>query len=137
MSDYNKPLPKPTATDRPYWDALRRHELRVQQCEECGARQWYPRETCSTCTSFALAWSAVDPVGTVFSFTTQHHPTGSKFDVEVPFTVVVVQIENAPEIKLVGPLLDVDSAGIHVNMPVHGEYFDATDEFTLLVFRPR
>jgi uncharacterized protein len=131
---YDKPLPRPTATDQPHWDALRAHETKVQRCTDCGTRQWYPRDMCSACASFALAWEAVEPRGVVRTFTVQHHPTGSKFDADIPFAVAVVQLDDAPEINLVGRIVDADPADVHIGAAVRGRYLDATDEVTLLVF---
>ena len=37
MSDYSKPLPRPTATSRPFWEAAKRHELMLQRCGGCQA----------------------------------------------------------------------------------------------------
>jgi uncharacterized OB-fold protein len=136
MTGYDKPLPRPTGIDHAYWDGLKAHELRVQRCDECGVLQWYPREMCSACSSFALSWTTVDPRGTVYSYTTQHHPTGSKFDGEIPYTVAVVQLEEAPEINLVGRLVGVPPDQVAVGMPVTAEYVDATEDFTLLLFHP-
>jgi uncharacterized OB-fold protein len=135
--DYDKPLPRPTPVDQPYWDGLKAHRTLVQQCGDCGTRQWYPREMCSTCTSFALEWADVDPAGVLYTYTTQHHPTGSKFDADIPFTVAVVQLDAAPEINLVGRLVGVEPGDVRIGMSLVGEYLDATDEISLLLFRPR
>ena len=34
-----KPIPAPTHETRPYWEGCKAHELRIQRCGECGARQ--------------------------------------------------------------------------------------------------
>ncbi len=35
MSEYFKPLPKPTPSSRPFWDAAKKHELKLQKCGAC------------------------------------------------------------------------------------------------------
>ena len=45
MSEYVKPLPKPSVTSRPFWDAARRHELQLQRCAACGKFMYYPRKS--------------------------------------------------------------------------------------------
>jgi uncharacterized OB-fold protein len=136
MDGYDKPLPRPTPVDQPYWDGLKTHRMLVQQCDDCGTRQWYPREMCSACSSFSLSWAAVEPEGEVYTFTTQHHPTGSKFDADIPYTVVVVRLDEAPEINLVGRLVGTETAAVRIGMKVAGAYLDATEDFSLLLFRP-
>jgi uncharacterized OB-fold protein len=133
---YNKPLPRPTPTDQAYWDGLKRHEVLVQRCDACGSLQWYPRQLCSACTSFALSWTPVEPKGTIYSFTTQHHKTGSKFDHELPYSVAVVALDVSPEIKLVGRIDNVDVEDVRIGMDVRGVFVDATEDVTFLHFEP-
>ena len=38
--------PDITPLDAPFWDALRRHELLVQRCDECGQLRFVPSERC-------------------------------------------------------------------------------------------
>ena len=37
MSEYVKPLPKPTEMSRPFWEAAKQHRLQLQQCGGCKA----------------------------------------------------------------------------------------------------
>ncbi len=37
MSEYFKPLPKPTPSSRPFWEAAKKHELKLQKCGACYA----------------------------------------------------------------------------------------------------
>ena len=55
---WNKPLPLPTAISAPYWDGLKAHELRVQQCDQ-GHWLFFPRTHCPTCGSRHLEWKPV------------------------------------------------------------------------------
>jgi uncharacterized protein len=134
VSEYAKPLPRPTPQDSFHWEGLKRHECLVQQCTRCGELQWYPRDMCSRCGSFDLTHKEVEPTGTVFTYTTQHHGTGSKFDSEVPYTVAVVELTAHPGIRLVGRL-ELGAEDVHVGLPVVGSYLDATEEVTFLLFR--
>jgi uncharacterized OB-fold protein len=131
---YTKPLPRPDDVDGPYWEALRSHSLQVQECMTCGARQWYPREFCSSCNGIALKWTEIANDGVVYSFTTQHQKTGSKFDDDIPYTVALVELRDAPDVRVLGVLIDSD-AEPHVGMRVVGQFEDVTEEVTLLRFR--
>ncbi len=35
-TEYRKPLPRITTDNRPFWEATKRHELRLQRCGACG-----------------------------------------------------------------------------------------------------
>jgi uncharacterized OB-fold protein len=80
-----------------------------------------------------LDFQPVEPVGTVYTFTTQHHSTGSKFDGDLPFATVVVALRDIPNVRVVG-LFDGEALHVKVGMPVTGRYLDATSEVSLLQF---
>ena len=43
-----RPLPQPTTTTQPFFDAARRHEFRLQRCPRDGFF-YYPRSHCPHC----------------------------------------------------------------------------------------
>jgi uncharacterized OB-fold protein len=132
-TEYSKPLPKPTETDKPYWDGLKDHQLLIQFCPSCSTYQWYPRAICANCAASTLQFRAVQPRGTVFTFTVQHHATGSRFDAELPFATVVVALSELSDVRVTG-LFVGDPTQVHIGMPVEGHYRDATEDVSLLVF---
>ena len=71
---WNKPLPHPTTISAPYWDGLKAHEVRLQQCAN-GHWLFFPRTHCPTCGSRNLAWHAVSGEATLYSFTVARVPT--------------------------------------------------------------
>ncbi len=46
---YAKPLPRIDEESRPWWEALKRHELYIQKCRDCGDLRYYPRALCTNC----------------------------------------------------------------------------------------
>ena len=71
---WNKPLPHPTTISEPYWEGLKAHEVRLQQCDK-GHWLFFPRTHCPTCGSRQLAWHAVSGEATLYSFTVARVPT--------------------------------------------------------------
>ncbi len=134
---YGRTLPQPTELDGPYWDGLRRYELLIQRCTDCQSYLWYPTEVCSRCQSFSMQWTPVAPTGEIYSFTTQYQRTGSKFDEDIPYTSVIVQLAEASEVTMGGLLVEADPDQVRVGLPVVGVFVDATPEITLLQFRPQ
>ena len=51
---FAKPLPRLDEEIRPWWEALKRHELYIQKCRDCGDLRYYPRALCTNCLSFAV-----------------------------------------------------------------------------------
>ena len=95
MSEYRKPLPKPTPTSRPFWEAARRHELSLQRCAACKAYIYYPRERCPHCFSDRLAWERVSGRGKVYSYTVVRRASSRSF-ADKPYVLAIVELEEGP-----------------------------------------
>ena len=66
---YAKPLPRIDEESRPWWEALKRHELYIQKCRDCGDLRYYPRALCPNCLSSSTEWVRCAGKGTVYTFT--------------------------------------------------------------------
>jgi uncharacterized OB-fold protein len=84
-----------------------------------------------------MQWTPVAPTGEIYSFTTQYQRTGSKFDEDIPYTSVIVQLAEASEVTMGGLLVEADPDQVRVGLPVVGVFVDPTPEITLLQFRPQ
>lgn len=134
MTDYKKPLPRPTAASLPFWEAARQHELQIQRCGSCGANIFYPREMCPECLSSDLQWTTVSGKGTVYSYTIAETPTHPTFAEDVPYVIAIVELAEGPRIttNITGCTPDT----VRVGMPVEATFDDVTPEITLVKFRP-
>jgi uncharacterized protein len=98
---------------RPFWEGVAAGELRLPRCSACGAYQWYPLAVVEHGDGGFFEWTPVAASGTVFTHTTVRRPFlpgASKAD--VPYTVVVVELDGVPGVRLVGRLRDGDDASI-------------------------
>ena len=59
MAEYNRPLPQATPETQEFWDGLKRHELRIPQCQDCKQHYFYPRPLCPHCHSTNVEWTTV------------------------------------------------------------------------------
>ncbi|MBL1107454.1 OB-fold domain-containing protein [Streptomyces sp. 5-8] len=92
-----------TDTDgAPFWEYAARGELRVQACGDCGEPRFPPRPCCPHCQSFASEWRPVSGRGRVWSYVVPHPPLLPGYAEQAPYNVVVVELEEAPRIRLVG-----------------------------------
>ena len=135
MSEYKKPLPEITPAMRPFWDAARRHQLVVQRCAGCGVYRFPARDICSRCLSRTVEWAPVSGRGTIFSWAVMHQVYHPGFAGEVPYAVVVVELEEG--VRLVSNLVGCPVDAIVAGMPVEVTFEDVTAEVTLPKFRPR
>jgi uncharacterized OB-fold protein len=130
-----KPVPAATREMAPFWEAAKRHQLVVQRCEDCGALRFPAREVCSRCLSRRVGWQPVSGRGTVFSVAVMHQANHPAFAAEVPYAVVVVQLDEG--VRLVSNVVDVPAREVAIGLPVEVVFDDVTPEITLPRFRRR
>jgi uncharacterized protein len=103
MAAAARPLPVDDDRDTAgFWEAARRHELAILACQDCGAVLHMPRAYCHHCGSWSVGWREVAGRGALRSWTVVDHQSHPAFP--VPYTVVLVQLDEAPEVRLVGHL---------------------------------
>lgn len=135
MAEYKKPLPTTTWEEaKEYWEGCRNHRLRIQKCKDCGSYRWYPRLMCHRCNSMDVEWVKVSGKGTVYSWTVVEHPTGAIWVDEVPYIVVIVELDEG--VRMVSNMVDCRPDELRVGMPVEVVFDDVTEQVTLPKFRP-
>jgi uncharacterized OB-fold protein len=133
--EYKAPLPAPTPDSKPFWDAAREHELRIQRCLDCREAYFYPRNVCPHCLSGNVEWFRASGRGRLHTFSIVYrglkHPP-----LAAPYVLAMVELEEGPRLmtNLVG--VDADPAKIRCDMAVEIEWADVTPEVTLPRFRP-
>ncbi|GAA3060296.1 Zn-ribbon domain-containing OB-fold protein [Streptomyces glomeratus] len=102
--------PVPDEDGAPFWEYAGRGELRVQACADCGELRFPPRPCCPHCRSFASEWRKVSGKGRIWSYVVPHPPLLPAYAARAPYNVVVVELAEAPCIRLVGNLVAADGA---------------------------
>ncbi|MEU2773952.1 OB-fold domain-containing protein [Streptomyces sp. NPDC007162] len=103
-----------TDTDgAPFWEYAARGELRVQTCADCHEPRFPPRPCCPHCRSFASEWRPTSGRGRIWSYVVPHPPLLPDYAAEAPYNVVVVELDDAPRVRLVGNV--VSEAGAPLN----------------------
>lgn len=132
-AEYTKPLPLRDAENAPYYDALQRHELRLQRCEN-GHHRFPVSPVCPDCLSPAFTWEPVSGRGTVYSFVIVHQLYDPGFKEDLPYNVAVVELDEGP--RLVSTITGCANDDVQVAMRVRVRYEDINPEFTLAKFEP-
>ena len=125
------PLPQPTVDDAPFWEAARRHELVVKRCTKCGTFRHSPMPCCYNCQSFDHEWAKIKGNGIIFSYINVVHPVHPALKDRVPFNVVLVELPEAGDVRMVGNVLDTPFEELYVGMPVEVTFEDIDAETTL------
>ncbi len=133
-SQYQKPLPAITSLNQPYWDALKRRELRMQKCEGCG-RVWFPpAPLCPGCWSRNYSWTQLSGRGRVNSWVVFHQAYFKSYEHDVPYNVAEVELDEGP--RILTNLVGIANDAIRAGLPVEVTFEDVTPEITLAKFQP-
>ena len=112
----DKPLPRPNAETRPFWEGCARSELLYQYCAACRRAQFYPRSHCAACHGTALKWRRSAGRGAVYSCTTVQRAPTPAFKAMVPYVIALVDLEEGFRMML--NVLDCDPAAVKIGTPV-------------------
>ena len=134
-AQYSKPLPEPTPTSQPFWDAAKHHRLLVQRSRKTGKFVYYPRNVSPFGPDDELEWTEVSGRGTVYSYTVARRPTAPQWANEPPLVIAIVELEEGPH--LTANIVDCNPDDVTIGMPVDVAYQDVSPEVTLVQFRPR
>ncbi|MEV5711827.1 OB-fold domain-containing protein [Actinoallomurus sp. NPDC052274] len=132
-----RPRPQVDRDSAPWWEAVRRHELLVQECGDCGTLRFPPRAICGRCRSRRSAWAPVRGTGRVASWIVNHQVFMRAFADEVPYAVLHVRLDEADDLFMYGDLTGADPADVTPGMPVQAVFADVGDDLTLVRWRPR
>lgn len=82
---------------------LGRGELLVQQCNDCGQLNMYPRHACPHCQSLSLGWQASKGRGVLHSFTVLRTGAPEGFSQDLPYALGVVKLDDG--VQMLGRLM--------------------------------
>jgi uncharacterized OB-fold protein len=115
LPDLDDPLTKE------FFAGAARQELRIPRCEECDRWVWYPEEACPGCGG-PLTWTTTTGRGRLFSWAVVRRPFLPAFAEMVPFVTALVSLEEAPEVRIVSYVVDVDPAQLAADLPLEVTY---------------
>ena len=126
-----RPLPQPDEDSAPYWQGCRDGELRMQRCKPCGHLRFPPRPMCPRCQSLASGWVPVSGRGTLYSWVRCHPPLLPAFQQRAPLVVVLVELEEGEDLRLVGNWLGPAEEEIEIGLPVEVVFERVSEEISL------
>lgn len=132
-----RPLPVPDDRSGPFWEAAAAHTLTVARCSECGSACLPPDVVCPACGSVApdFRFVPVRGTGTLRSWTVVRQSFLPGFAADVPFVLVDVELDDAPQVRMIGRLLDGTAADLEVGAPLRVAWEDLADGVSVPAFR--
>jgi len=129
-----KPLPDRQDLDHgAFWSGTEKGELNVKHCVECRRHHWPPRLGCPYCGSAKVDWVRVAPRGKIFSWTVIHRTHTPGFEADTPYAVVLVALDEAPGVRMVGNLENCPLDKLAAGLPVEAVFTPSADGSVTLV----
>ncbi len=132
-------LPPVAPETEPFLEGARQGELRMQRCVDTGRLVFPPRATSPWGGRRVPEWVAVSGRGTIWSYVVPHPPLLPQFGDVAPYNVILVALDEDPNVRLVGNLVteagarldSVDPHSVEIGARVRVVFDAVTDEITL------
>lgn len=124
-----------------YHRSLRRGELRLQSCSECGYLRHPPRFVCPECLSETSEWKVLSGVATVETFIwyfkniLDRRYTSAWSYQDAPYNVAVVTLEEGP--RLITNIDKTTFGQLKAGQIVTATFIPISDDYAILRFVPR
>jgi uncharacterized OB-fold protein len=129
------PVPENDNLSAPFWNGLRENRVMVQHCRKCGTWQHAPEWICHACHAIDPPFEQVAPRGRIYSWERVWHPVHACLNGHGPYVVVVVELPDAGNVRMLGNLLGDPMQDVVIGAEVQGvfeHHAGASPSFTLL-----
>jgi hypothetical protein len=104
--------------------------LALQACARCGAAQFPPEDACRACGGFELGARESAGRGRVESVAVVHRAVHPALASRVPYAVVLVSLDDAPGVRLLGNVLNRTHDRVAIGDRVRVVFEEARDPET-------
>ena len=115
-----------------YFAAAERGAIAVLFCRACDGPLHLPRPYCAACGSWDVQWRDVAPLGHLYSWTVAEHQVHPGFP--VPYTIVLVELDEVPGVRLVGHL--PGARDLAMGMPMRATFDTVRDGAVVPMWEP-
>ncbi len=128
----------PDTATAPFWAAVAEHRLVCQRCANCGHRRMPPGPVCPVCQSMSYEWDELSGRATLYTYTVARHALVPEMRESIPHVIAAVELDDAPGLRLVGNVVDVNVEDVVIGMPLEIVWDDVPERsVTVYRFRPR
>jgi uncharacterized OB-fold protein len=129
------PIPEISRFNAPYFTT---GKIMLQECASCGTIQHPPEELCHACHAMEFTARQASGRGSICSFEVIHHPGTPALRDVVPFAVVLVVLDDYPNVRIVGNVLNRRHDEIAIGQRVHAVFEEIPDaQGGVTVFLPQ
>lgn len=103
-------------------------KIMLQACKSCDTVQHPPEEICHVCQSYAFDWRSCTGEGVVYSHIVVEHPIPANLKERVPYAVILVSLNDYPDIKIMGNPVNIEAENIAIGQRVRAVFETIDDE---------
>ena len=100
----------------------------LQTCKSCQTAQHPPEDICYVCQETSFDWQTCSGEGVIYSHTVVEHPIPGTLKDRVPYTVILVSLNDHPEIRILGNPVNIDPNNVEVGQKVKAVFETIEDE---------
>jgi hypothetical protein len=104
--------------------------LMIQSCRDCGHSQHPPEDLCRRCGSHEVGARPSAGLGRVESVAVVHHAVHPLLKPHVPYAVVLVAVDDAPGVRLLGNVVNATPHAITIGARVRAVFEHTRDPHT-------
>jgi uncharacterized OB-fold protein len=99
----------------------------LQQCSACRTVQHPPEEVCHACLGMAFQPRETSGLGTIYSFIVVHHAVAPTLKDVVPYAVVLVSLDDEPQVRVLGNVLGRRPDELEIGQRVRAVFEEVVD----------
>ena len=131
-----RPIPEPVEElNKQYWAHCNTERLCFQCCKACGKWRHIPRPMCAACGSMKWEWKESCGRGKIFSWTVTRTPLHPAFAGDMPYAVLLVELEEG--VRMISGLRNGSVDAIELDMPVEVIFERLNENVMMPFFQPR
>lgn len=131
--------------DAPFWQGTLGSQLLMQRCDQCNEMRFPPRPMCPHCQCISCQWAAVSGRGRIWSFVAPESPLLPAFESLKPYVTALVELDEDPTLRLVGPVLNrfdgdikgVEAAQVYIGQTVSVVFKRLADDVAMPCWVPQ
>ena len=100
----------------------------LQSCESCKTVQHPPEDICHACQGTTFDWHTCTGEGVIYSHTVVEHPIPNTLKDRVPYAVILVSLDDHPQIRILGNPVNIDPEKVAVGQRVRAVFETIEDE---------
>lgn len=114
-----------------FWEGTAAGELRIQNCNKCGALRHPPGPACPDCGALDRGHVVASGQGTVFSYVVHRHPPVP--GKELPIVIALIDLDEG--VRMVGEVVGATDDEIEIGMRLRVDFNRVDEELTLPIWR--